>query len=79
MGAFGSSIEVSDLKRRRPRILRRIEEYAKEHPLPDGARFNHYRPARYLAENVGAVESGLSDAELDRFQRLFDALNTLLP
>lgn len=78
-GAFGSSIALSDLKRPHRRILRRIEEYVTEHPLPDGAGFNHYRPARYFAANAGAVERGLSEAELDRFQRAFDAVNALLP
>ncbi len=77
-GAFGATIAVSDLKRGHPRILRRIEEYVRGHPLPDGASFNHYRPARYFAANAGAVESGLTEAELDRFQRAFDAVNALL-
>ena len=77
-GAFGTSIVVSDLKRRHPRILRRIEEYVEEHPLPDGASFNHYRPARYFAANAGAIEGEVTEVELDRFQRAFDAVNALL-
>ena len=77
-GEFGSSIEAEDLRDGPPRIVRRIEEHVKNHPLPNNASFNHYRPARYFAENAGAVDGGLSDRTLDRFQQLFDALNTLL-
>ncbi|MCY4077552.1 MAG: AAA family ATPase [Acidobacteria bacterium] len=78
-GEFGSSIEENDLRHGHPRIVRRIEEHVKNHPLPDDASFNHYRPARYFAENAGKVKRELSDAELGRFQQLFDALNALLP
>ena len=78
-GEFGSAIETEDLRDGPSRIVRRIEEHVKNRPLPNDASFNHYRPARYLAENLHSVKSELSDAELERFQQLFDALNALLP
>ena len=43
-----------------------------------GAPFNHYRPARYLAENVAPLKGLLSAATLDRWEAAFTALNELL-
>ena len=76
--AYGASIGMDDLSMSHPRILRRIEEYLEENPLADNMSFNHYRPARYFSENVGALADKLSDADLGRFQLAFDALNNLL-
>ena len=79
-GAFGSSISLTDLPEERPRILRRIEEHLKENPLPNGAAFNHYRPARYFSDNIHSpLVKELSKEVLDRFQAAFDAVNALLP
>ena len=77
-GAFGSSVQLADLSDGHPRILRRLEEYLTENPLPGDAKFNHYRPARYLVENLDSVEKELGQTVLDRFQAAFDALNKLL-
>ena len=75
---FGTSIASSDLSSNHARILRRLEQYLATTPLPNNATFNHYRPARHLAKNIGSLASELSDSELDPFQRAFDALNALL-
>ena len=77
-GSFDASIDFADLPDSHPRILRRIEQHLKTCPLPNKATFNHYRPARYLAENVGSLAAELTDSELERFQHAFDALNALL-
>ena len=77
-GVYGSSIQVTDLPDGGPRILPRIEDYFKNNPLPDGAKFNHYRPARYLCDKIGSLAKALSKAEIDRFQKSFDKLNQLL-
>ena len=77
-GAYGSSIGMDDLAISHPRILRRIEEYLEENPLAGNVSFNHYRPARYFNENIGALADKLSDADLGHFQLAFDALNSLL-
>ena len=77
-GAYGSSIAVGDLSNEHPRILRRIEEYLKKNPLPNNAKFNHYRPARYFSENFASLAKKLSEKELERFQEAFTALNALL-
>ena len=77
-GAYGCSIAVGDLSTSHPRILRRLEDYLENNPLPGGVSFNHYRPARYFSENMDTLADKLDDADLDRFQRAFDTLNSLL-
>ena len=77
-GAFGSSIGLTDLADEHPRILVRLERHLEGNSLPGNATFNHYRPARYLVENIGSLEPSLNEAILDRFQGAFDALNELL-
>ena len=77
-GAYGSSIAVANLPVAHPRVLRRIEQYLEKKPLPNGANLNHYRPAHYLSTNISALANELSEAELNRFQQAFDALNKLL-
>ena len=77
-GEFGSSLTVNDLPNGPPRILRRLEQYFESNPLPNGAHFNHYRPARYFSENINSLESELTKQQLDRFREAFKALNSLL-
>jgi len=61
-----------------PRVVRRLEEYFAAHPLRSGREFNHYRPARYFAENVLTLKSAISAATLDRFEAAFRTVNALL-
>ena len=77
-GEYGTAIKFKDLPRGGPRILPRIEQYEKKHPFPNYAKFNHYRPARYLCDNLSDLASELTDTELERFQNAFDRLNQLL-
>ena len=74
--ALGEPIEEKDLKSKHPRITVRLKEYFVEHPLRKGVTFNHYRPARYLAERVGEVT--VPPAILDRFQRICSEVNERL-
>jgi hypothetical protein len=69
-------IALADLGQH-PRILVNIEEHLKVHPLKAGG-FNHYRPARYFAENIATLGPKLDAATLDRFEAAFKALNGLL-
>ena len=69
-------IELKDLGKH-PRILVNIEEWLKAHPLKSGG-FNHYRPARYLTENIGTLAAKLDKPTLDRFEASFKALNALI-
>ena len=49
---FGTKILDSALPQTSQRIITRLENHFENEPLPDGAAFNHYRPARYLALRV---------------------------
>ena len=77
-GEYESSIEVSDIPTSHPRILCRLQRHIDEHPLPQDAKFNHYRPARYFSDNISSLGPEISDQELGRFERVFGALNKLL-
>ncbi len=77
---FASSLSAKlmpgDLKSRAPRILVRLEEYFSANPLLGSTKFNHYRPARHLAEIISTVS--IPGAALDRFEAAFKAANALL-
>jgi predicted ATP-dependent endonuclease of OLD family len=60
------------------RILVRLDSHFAAHPLKDGVRFNHYRPARFLVENMAVMKPDISNATLERFAEAFTALNSLL-
>ena len=72
---YGSAIGADDLTLEHPRIIRRVEEYLSLRPLPEGTRFNHFRPARYLIDNIDTLSSKLGDEALRRFELAFKALN----
>lgn len=61
-----------------PRIVGRLEVHFENSPLLNGTKFNHYRPARYMAENIGALEAKLLPEAIDRFEEAFKALNALV-
>ena len=77
-GAYESAIGVKELPGTHGRIARRLERHLEDKPLTGSASFNHYRPARYLNDNSGSLAARLTDPELDRFERIFSALNDLL-
>ena len=77
-GEYGSSIALGAIPSSHPRILYRLERHIAERPLPDGSKFNHYRPARYFSENVSKLGDKLSEDELNRFGQAFKDLNALL-
>ena len=71
-------ITASVLKHASDRITERLRHYFQTNPLKSGASFNHYRPARYFAENTSSLPTELSMDCLDRFEKAFKALNALL-
>ena len=75
---FNTKLKMNDLPKGPPRIVKRIELHLEDNPLPNGAKFNHQRPARYLSENIGKLRNALTETELDRFRKAFDSLNALL-
>ena len=76
-GEFGSSVNVADLPKGYPRIVVRLEEHLKNNPLPKNAGLNHYRPARYFAENIATLGPELTKSQLDHFREAFAAVNAL--
>ena len=77
-GVFGSSMALSHLKDRHPRILCRIKGYLEKHPLPENVKFNHYRPACYFSSKIDSLAEKVDGETLDRFRRVFEKLNDLL-
>jgi predicted ATPase len=75
---LSNALDLSKLNPSHPRVLVAIEEYLSKVPLSRGT-FNHYRPARYLIENIGNLSPQIAGETLDRFERAFKALNALLP
>lgn len=69
-------ITENALKSRKPRINDRLRAYFSENTLKGGAKFSHYRPARYLIENAGKLT--VPADVLDRFETICRAVNKLL-
>ena len=61
---FQVGVTADDLPNCSPRIIRRLEQHFGNQPLPNSVSFNHYRPARYLSENIGSLASELTEAQL---------------
>lgn len=72
------SIAEKDLLHKHPRILVRLEEYLKQNPMKGDMGLNHFRPARFLSENVKDLANKLSSETLGRFEQAFKQLNSLL-
>ncbi len=77
-GEFGCAIQSTELAVGHPRVLRRIEDHLKENPLPQEARFSHYRPACYFNANANSLAEHLGDEDVGRFEMVFQAVNALL-
>lgn len=75
-GEYNTSIQLADLKSKKPRVLSRIGEYLKQSNL-ESIGFNHYRPARYFQEQAADGQK-IDSATLSRFEKLFEDLNSLL-
>ena len=74
--ALAAPLKSRDISGTEPRILVRLEKHFANAPLKDGAKFNHYRPARRFAENP--TQFKVSEDALNRFETAFKALNELL-
>lgn len=81
-GEYGQSLSkkptAKDIKSGHPRVLVRLEQYFQANPTKEGHRFNHYRPARFLNENLGTLKKSIPAGTLDRFEQAFERLNSLL-
>ena len=66
-GAFGASVQISDLDMDRP-IMSQLKR------LNGNKSFNHYSPANYMAKNIGALS--FSEETIGRFEKLFSMVNS---
>ena len=79
---YGRSIRMGYLTNKHPRIIYRLKEYFKAHPLPNGkshpetGEFSHFEPAIYLSHNIADLL--IPEEVRTPFQELFSALNDLL-
>lgn len=75
--ALPTPIAAADLNTNIPRVVHRIEEHFRKHDISNG-RFNHYKPAAFLIREQATLIPQISTATLDRAQRLFNRLNSLI-
>lgn len=75
---LATSIIPGMLSSTTPRIVPKLGEFFRANPPRSGSQFNHYRPARYFAENATKLAGIIPPVVLDRFEAAFKALNTLL-
>jgi predicted ATPase len=74
---YATHLSRHDLNGASPRILARLKARLASNPLPNGAAFDPYRPARRLAERPAELQ--IPEEALDRFETAFKHLNALLP
>ena len=74
---LAQQVTSNDLTSAKSRIVARLGDYFAKGPLTGGVKFNHYRPARRLVEEVARYS--IPATTLDRFERAFEMVNALLP
>ncbi len=70
-------VTTADLDANLPRMTQRMAAYFVQHPMKEGMVYNHYRPARKLAESA-ALQGEIDDASRARFEEAFKQLNALI-
>ena len=73
-----SPIQEAELNQNLPRVIPALDGFFAGKPMRGGVAFNHYRPARYFATNVAALEQTIPEQALTRFESAFKILNALL-
>lgn len=71
----GTPLTPVDMNDKDPRVVRQVEAIFKKRKL---GRFNHYKPAAVLLREQRELAPKISQATLDRAERLFERLNSLL-
>lgn len=67
----GAPIKPAEIKGKQPRVVSKVEGHIK-------GSLNHFRPARYLAENIDTLEAKIPSDTLERFEKAFQKLNRSL-
>jgi hypothetical protein len=75
-GKLPSPISLTDIQTGSPRIIKRIEEYVKQHGV--GQVINHYDPAVYLLTNQATLTLKIDEKTMERAIKLFDRINALI-
>lgn len=75
---LSKKILVKNLNSKISRITQQLDEYFRNEPLKGGVHFNHFRPARFLSENIKTFGPKLSSSTISRFEEAFKAVNSLL-
>lgn len=72
-----TELSLDDIENQHPRIAKRLEMFFESEGVNDG-RFEHHRPASYFQKNREDFEEQLDGDTLDRFEDLFEELNSIL-
>lgn len=78
---FGSEIEESDLQTNHDRLVERLEEKFRGYDIGKDiatGKFNHKTPAKHLINNKDEFRDSLSQDTKDRFEEVFETLNTII-
>ena len=76
-GAYGTKMEVGDLKAKDGRIVGRVEQHFRDSDLA-GGRLNHYKPSAYFLREQVKMLPKLNGETLQSASDLFDRINELL-
>ena len=60
------------------RIVKRIEKHFEENKINSDGFFSHLNVARHLMKNFNEHKNNISDETIDKFQQIFERVNTLL-
>jgi len=72
-----SPIKLEMIPAKEVRIIQKLENIFTK-ITRNNIQFNHYRPARYFAENITALGNSIPTETLNRFEETFKTLNSLL-
>ncbi len=78
---FGRELEEDDIGSEKPRIIQKFEDKFSGHDIGKEiatGKFNHKEPAIHLQKNLEEFRNEIDDETLDRFEELFEELNSLI-
>lgn len=70
-------IDLRQIQNQNPRIARRLEWFFEEKQINEGV-FEHNKPAKHFQKNRAKFKEELEEDTLDRFEALFEDLNSII-
>lgn len=70
-------LELSDFQSQQPRVAKRVEDFFEDNNVNDGI-FNHTKPAIAFQQNKDDFIDHVSDDTKNKFEELFEDINSLL-